>query len=76
MRWGSLPLWEGKEYSCFVTDKTYPFRSPARVATHSNLRHPNIVLFMGACLQIPHLAIVTEYLPRGNLHAVWIVWIG
>jgi len=35
-----------------------------------NLRHPNIVAFMGACLQEPDLFIVTEYMPRGNLSAV------
>ena len=28
------------------------------------LRHPNILLFMGAVIEPPHLSIVTEYLPR------------
>uniref|UniRef100_A0A7N0UWI0 Protein kinase domain-containing protein n=1 Tax=Kalanchoe fedtschenkoi TaxID=63787 RepID=A0A7N0UWI0_KALFE len=32
-----------------------------------SLRHPNIVLFMGAVTQRPHLSIVTEYLSRGSL---------
>lgn len=32
-----------------------------------SLRHPNIVLFMGVCVQLPHLCIVTEFVPRGNL---------
>ncbi|OAY38948.1 serine/threonine-protein kinase CTR1 isoform X2 [Manihot esculenta] len=32
------------------------------------LRHPNIVLFMGAVTQPPSLSIVTEYLSRGSLH--------
>ncbi|XVF82735.1 hypothetical protein PTKIN_Ptkin16aG0073400 [Pterospermum kingtungense] len=31
------------------------------------LRHPNIVLFMGAVTQPPMLSIITEYLPRGSL---------
>lgn len=31
------------------------------------LRHPNIVLFMGAVTKRPRLSIVTEYLPRGTL---------
>lgn len=31
------------------------------------LRHPNIVLLMGAVTQRPHLSIVTEYLARGSL---------
>jgi len=37
------------------------------VAIMSHLRHPNIVLLMGACTQGPRLCIVTEYLPRGDL---------
>ena len=28
------------------------------------VRHPNVVLFMGAVTKRPHLSIVTEYLPR------------
>ncbi|RCV20969.1 hypothetical protein SETIT_4G101100v2 [Setaria italica] len=31
------------------------------------LRHPNVVLFMGAVTRVPHLSIVTEFLPRGSL---------
>jgi sterile alpha motif and leucine zipper-containing kinase AZK len=31
------------------------------------LRHPNVVLFMGAVTRPPHLSILTEYLPRGSL---------
>eukprot|EP01135_Chromosphaera_perkinsii_P010534 Nk52_evm44s2152 gene=Nk52_evmTU44s2152 len=34
------------------------------------LRHPNIVLFMGVSLEPPNCAIITEFLPRGNLHQV------
>ncbi|KAL8154276.1 hypothetical protein V2J09_012036 [Rumex salicifolius] len=37
------------------------------VAIMKTLRHPNIVLFMGAVIQPPNLSIVTEYLSRGNL---------
>ncbi|CAN6478648.1 unnamed protein product [Victoria cruziana] len=32
------------------------------------LRHPNVVLFMGAVTRVPNLSIVTEYLPRGSLY--------
>jgi serine/threonine protein kinase len=32
------------------------------------LRHPNIVLFMGAVTRPPNLSIVTEFLPRGSLY--------
>lgn len=31
------------------------------------LRHPNIVEYMGVCLQKPKLCIITEYLPNGCL---------
>eukprot|EP01126_Amoeba_proteus_P040016 TRINITY_DN4246_c0_g1_i10.p1 TRINITY_DN4246_c0_g1~~TRINITY_DN4246_c0_g1_i10.p1 ORF type:complete len:519 (+),score=93.58 TRINITY_DN4246_c0_g1_i10:80-1636(+) len=37
------------------------------VAIMSHLRHPNIVLLMGACTEGDCLFIVTEYLPRGDL---------
>ncbi|KAK6942659.1 hypothetical protein RJ641_028036 [Dillenia turbinata] len=37
------------------------------VAIMKRLRHPNIVLFMGAVTEPPHLSIVTEYLARGSL---------
>ncbi|KDP34102.1 hypothetical protein JCGZ_07673 [Jatropha curcas] len=32
------------------------------------LRHPNVVLFMGAVTRPPHLSILTEFLPRGSLY--------
>lgn len=31
------------------------------------LRHPNIVQFMGVCLEKPDLCIITEFLERGSL---------
>ncbi|KAG8092748.1 hypothetical protein GUJ93_ZPchr0012g19153 [Zizania palustris] len=31
------------------------------------LRHPNVVLFMGAVTRVPNLSIVSEFLPRGSL---------
>uniref|UniRef100_A0A1S3XIH8 Serine/threonine-protein kinase CTR1-like n=1 Tax=Nicotiana tabacum TaxID=4097 RepID=A0A1S3XIH8_TOBAC len=37
-------------------------------AIMKRLRHPNIVLFMGAVIQPPNLSIVTEYLSRGSLY--------
>jgi len=33
----------------------------------SRLHHPNVVLFMGACTEPGHMAIVTELMPKGNL---------
>ncbi|RVW48206.1 Serine/threonine-protein kinase CTR1 [Vitis vinifera] len=38
------------------------------VSIMKRLRHPNIVLFMGAVTQPPNLSIVTEYLSRGSLY--------
>ncbi|KAK2981503.1 hypothetical protein RJ640_030965 [Escallonia rubra] len=38
------------------------------VAIMRRLRHPNIVLFMGAVTKPPNLSIVTEYLSRGSLY--------
>ncbi|KAM7468294.1 hypothetical protein LguiB_015856 [Lonicera macranthoides] len=38
------------------------------VSIMRRLRHPNIVLFMGAVTQPPNLSIVTEYLSRGSLY--------
>ncbi|XP_072970936.1 serine/threonine-protein kinase CTR1-like isoform X2 [Typha angustifolia] len=38
------------------------------VAIMKSLRHPNIVLLMGAVTQPPSLSIVTEYLSRGSLY--------
>lgn len=42
----------------------------AEVAVLSALRHPNIILFMGACTISPHLCIVTELAPKGSLWGV------
>ncbi|GER45391.1 CTR1-like protein kinase [Striga asiatica] len=38
------------------------------VAIMKRLRHPNIVLLMGAVTEQPNLSIVTEYLSRGSLY--------
>ncbi|KAL3366592.1 hypothetical protein AABB24_011341 [Solanum stoloniferum] len=42
------------------------FRSEVRIM--KRLRHPNVVLFMGAVTRSPHLSIVTEFLHRGSLY--------
>ncbi len=41
------------------------FRS--EIATLGMLRHPNIVLFLGAVTEPPELCLVTEFVERGNL---------
>lgn len=34
----------------------------------SRLRHPNVILFLGACTRPPHLSMVTEYMEMGSLY--------
>lgn len=34
----------------------------------SRLRHPNVILFLGACMVPPHLSMVTEYMEMGSLY--------
>ncbi|KAG2389439.1 hypothetical protein C9374_013999 [Naegleria lovaniensis] len=36
----------------------------------SKLRHPNVVQFLGVCVQMPHLYMVTEFCERGNLQHI------
>nr|GEV09933.1 PAC motif-containing protein [Tanacetum cinerariifolium] len=40
------------------------------VSLMKRLRHPNILLFMGAVTSSQHLCIVTEFLPRGSLFRI------
>ncbi|XP_052621961.1 probable serine/threonine-protein kinase SIS8 isoform X2 [Lactuca sativa] len=40
----------------------------SEVGIMKRVRHPNVVLFMGAITRAPHLSIVTEFLPRGSLY--------
>ncbi|KAK6150008.1 hypothetical protein DH2020_017533 [Rehmannia glutinosa] len=34
----------------------------------SRIRHPNVILFLGACMEPPRLSIVTEYMEMGSLY--------
>ncbi|KAJ4767801.1 protein kinase family protein [Rhynchospora pubera] len=65
--------WSGKEVAVkkfldqeFYGDALDEFRSEVRIMRR--LRHPNVVLFMGAVTRPPHLSIVSEFLPRGSLY--------
>ncbi|XAR49700.1 Non-specific serine/threonine protein kinase [Bertholletia excelsa] len=51
-----------QEYS---DDVMISFRQ--EVAVMKRLRHPNVLLFMGAVISPPHLCFVTEFLLRGSL---------
>ncbi len=42
----------------------------AEVAFFSELRHPNLVLFIGACIKKPNLCIVTEFVKQGSLRDI------
>ncbi|XP_008793254.2 probable serine/threonine-protein kinase SIS8 isoform X2 [Phoenix dactylifera] len=47
-------------------DALEQFRCEVKIM--SRLRHPNVVLFMGAVTRPPNLSIMTEFLPRGSLY--------
>lgn len=42
----------------------------AEVALLAELHHPNIVLFIGACVRSPNLCVVMELVKRGSLRAI------
>jgi sterile alpha motif and leucine zipper-containing kinase AZK len=44
------------------------FRKEVEIMTH--LRHPNIVLLMGACTEQGNLMIITELLPKGDVQSI------
>ncbi|KAI8563497.1 hypothetical protein RHMOL_Rhmol03G0115000 [Rhododendron molle] len=68
-----LAEWRGSDVAVkilmeqdFDTERFEEFQT--EVSIMERLRHPNIVLFMGAVTQPPNLSIVTEYLSRGSLY--------
>ncbi|KAK9142395.1 hypothetical protein Syun_011795 [Stephania yunnanensis] len=50
----------------FSGDALDQFRCEVKIMLR--LRHPNVVLFMGAVTRPPNLSILTEFLPRGSLY--------
>ncbi|MQL93715.1 hypothetical protein Taro_026372 [Colocasia esculenta] len=67
--------WNGKEVAVkkfldqdFSGDALDEFRLEVRIMRR--LRHPNVVLFMGAVTRPPNLSIVTEFLSRGSLYRI------
>jgi len=38
------------------------------IESFRHLRHKRLVRFIGACLEMPHPCLVTEYMPGGSLH--------
>ncbi|URD89408.1 STYKc [Musa troglodytarum] len=66
--------WNGTEVAVkkfldqdFYGDALDEFRSEVQIMRR--LRHPNVVLFMGAVTRPPNLSIVSEFLPRHNHHS-------
>ncbi|XP_057809745.1 uncharacterized protein LOC131024241 isoform X2 [Salvia miltiorrhiza] len=58
----AVKVFSRQEYS---DDVISSFRQ--EVSLMKRLRHPNILLFMGAVMSLERLGIVTEFLPRGSL---------
>jgi Ni,Fe-hydrogenase III small subunit len=52
------------EILCYLELNGLICENSFQVAIMKRIRHPNVVLFMGAVTKRPHLSIVTEYLPR------------
>ncbi|KAI5068973.1 hypothetical protein GOP47_0015274 [Adiantum capillus-veneris] len=58
----AIKVFAGQDYTMELLED---FRK--EVLIMKRLRHPNVVLFMGAVTSHQHLSIVTEFLPRGSL---------
>mmetsp|Transcript_26275 Transcript_26275/g.81843 ORF Transcript_26275/g.81843 Transcript_26275/m.81843 type:complete len:499 (-) Transcript_26275:129-1625(-) len=48
-------------------DRETKARFLKEVGIMSTLHHPNVVMFLGACITEPNICMLMEYLPRGNL---------
>ncbi|MCO5581836.1 hypothetical protein L7F22_035725 [Adiantum nelumboides] len=58
----AIKVFAGQDYTMELLED---FRK--EVLIMKRVRHPNVVLFMGAVTSHQHLSIVTEFLPRGSL---------
>ena len=54
----------------FATSESVLQELKKEVSILSQLRHPNVVLYLGACTVPPHVCIATEWCGRGSLHDV------
>jgi hypothetical protein len=66
-------IWRGTEVAIKVMleqdlnfENTQDFCN--EISILSRLRHPNVILFLGACTKPPHLSMVTEYMHIGSLY--------
>eukprot|EP00004_Rigifila_ramosa_P019746 TRINITY_DN5057_c0_g1_i2.p1 TRINITY_DN5057_c0_g1~~TRINITY_DN5057_c0_g1_i2.p1 ORF type:complete len:551 (-),score=115.77 TRINITY_DN5057_c0_g1_i2:48-1700(-) len=69
--------WHGTEIAVKKLHMSYQSLTTAaakdiaeEMALHSNLRHPNIIAFLGACVVPPNICICMEYMPRHSLYEV------
>jgi serine/threonine protein kinase len=67
--------WKGVEVAVkrFIKqklDERHMLEFRAEMAFLSELHHPNIVLFIGACVKRPNLCIVTEFVKQGALKEI------
>ncbi|OAE23955.1 hypothetical protein AXG93_1217s1680 [Marchantia polymorpha subsp. ruderalis] len=61
----AVKLFSGQAYCPEVLDE---FRQ--EVSIMKAMRHPNVLLFMGAITEPRHMSIVTEFVPRGSLFRI------
>ena len=66
-------VWRGTEVAVKTLPADRMMRSAVRnfkdeINVMMRLRHPNIVLFMGACTKPPHLCIIMEFMGLGSLY--------
>jgi len=54
----------------FVNDELMQKYIEREMDTLTNLAHPNIVQFMGLCIELEDIYIVTEFVPGGDLRAI------
>ncbi|RWR96251.1 serine/threonine-protein kinase STY8-like protein [Cinnamomum micranthum f. kanehirae] len=69
-----VALWQGtqvavKQLEDFFSDEDKVRAFMDELALLQKVRHPNVVQFLGAVTQSNPMMIVTEYLPKGDLHA-------
>jgi len=61
--------WNGKEVAIKkISGVSHLQEMVKEVNALRRLRHPRLVLFIGACIQLPLLLVVTEFMPGGSLH--------
>ncbi|XP_042437450.1 serine/threonine-protein kinase EDR1-like isoform X2 [Zingiber officinale] len=66
-------IWNGTDVAIKVfleqdltTDNIEDFCN--EISILSRLRHPNVILFLGACMKPPHFSLITEYMEMGSLY--------